>query len=276
MHVPSISLNDKHTIPQLGFGTWKIADNEVDKSVEFAVKTGYRHIDTARIYENEKGVGTGLRRCDVPREQLFLTTKLWNSDQGYEQTLRAFEASLKRLQTDYLDLYLIHWPCPQRDLYVETWRALIHLQSQGLTKSIGVSNFRVEDLQRLIKETGIIPAVNQIEVHPYFQEAELRAFHQQHNIATVAYSPLGRGALLGDPVLGDIARRHGKTPGQITLRWHIEIGNIIIPKSVTQSRIIENFHIFDFRLTPEDMAAIAALHKADGRQAPDPAEFAAL
>ncbi|KAA6204396.1 MAG: aldo/keto reductase [Candidatus Tokpelaia sp.] len=265
MQIPSVHLNDRHPIPQLGFGTSRITGKEAEENIAFAVNTGYRHIDTAEHYNNEEDIGRGLKNCGVPREQLFLTTKLWNNHQGYDQTLRAFEASLGRLQTDYLDLYLIHWPCPQRNLYVETWRALIHLQGQGLTKSIGVSNFRVEDLQRLIKETGIVPAVNQIEVHPYFQEAELRAFHQQHNIATVAYCPLGRGAAFDEPVLGKIAGHYGKTVGQVILRWHMDIGNIAIPKSVHDSRIIENFHIFDFKLTAEDITAIAALHKANGK-----------
>jgi len=272
MQVSSVCLNDRHNIPQLGFGTWQIDDKEAAEKVQFALKAGYRHIDTARIYGNEAGVGAGLAQSGLAREQIYLTTKLWNDDQAYDKALAALPASLQRLQTDYVDLYLIHWPCPAQDLYLEAWQALIELQKRGLARSIGVSNFRVEDLQHIIDKTGIVPAVNQVELHPYFQQAGLRAFHRQYNIATVAYSPLGRGALLNDPVVQKIAEEHGKSAGQIILRWHMEIGTIAIPKSANAGRISDNIHIFDFHLTQENRTAIAALDKKEGKILPQPDE----
>lgn len=271
----SATLNDGHKIPRLGFGTWKIDDEITAEKVCFALKTGYRHIDTAKIYGNEAGVGQGMRRSGLPRGEIFLTTKLWNEDQGYDSALRACEESLKRLNTDYIDLYLIHWPVPAQNLFADSWKALIRLREQGLVRSIGVSNFRIEDLNRIINETGITPAVNQIELHPYFQQAELRAFHQQRGILTESWSPLGRGAELADPVIQRIASAHGKTAAQIVLRWHIEIGCIVFPKSVTDSRIAENFDIFDFSLTDAEKDAIKALDKKDGRMSHDPATFSA-
>jgi len=273
MQVPHIHLNDRYAIPQLGFGTWKIENKDAAEKVAYAIKTGYRHIDTARIYENEKGVGQGIKQSGVARDKIFLTTKLWNADQGYDSALRACEESLKRLGVDYLNLYLIHWPCPPKGLFVDSWKALIRLHEQGLVKSIGVSNFRIEDLERIMSETGVKPVINQIELHPYYQENALRAFHQKHHIATEAYSPLRRGDVLKDPVLIKIAEKHGKSVGQIVLRWHIELGNIVIPKSNTENRIAENFHIFDFSLDDEDKAQIAKLDKKDGRRGHDIATY---
>lgn len=272
MQIPNITLNDKHRIPQLGFGTWMIENDKAEEAVQSALKAGYRHIDTAKIYGNEEGIGRALAECDIEREKLYITTKLWNEDQGYDSGLRAFETSLKKLKLDYVDLYLIHWPCPTQGRYLETWRALIRLHEQGLAKSIGVSNFRIQDLKHIIGVSGIVPAVNQIELHPYYQQTAQRAFHKKHNITTESYSPLGRGTALQDPVLQKIAKEHGKTAGQIILRWHIELGNIPIPKSRTESRIRENTDIFNFSLTEADKAAIAELDKKDGRILPDPAE----
>lgn len=273
MQVPSIVLNDRNTIPQLGYGVWKIDDQDASKAVQNAIRTGYRHIDTARIYENEKGVGEGIRNCGIKRNDLFVTTKVWNADQGYDSTLKACEGSLARLGLDYVDLYLIHWPAPERDLYVETWKAMIHLKKEGFIKSIGVSNFRISDLERLINETGIVPVLNQIELHPAFQQHELRHFHKKHHIATEAWSPLGQGKLLEDTSLAEIADAHGKTVAQIILRWHIEIGNIVIPKSQSPERMVENFAIFDFSLTEADHEKIARLDQHDGRIGPDPDTF---
>lgn len=273
MQIPTISLNDKHQIPQLGFGTWQIEEPQVTEAVQTALEAGYRHIDTAKIYGNEEGVGRALAESGIAREQLYITTKLWNEDQGYDSGLRAFEASLKKLKLDYVDLYLIHWPCPRQGRYLQSWKALIRLREQGLVKSIGVSNFRIQDLTHIIGVSGVVPAVNQIELSPYFQQAALRAFHKKHAIATEAYSPLGRGAVMQDPILLKIAAAHGKTVGQIVLRWHMEAGNIAIPKTKTRSRIQENIDIFDFRLTDADKILIAALDRRDGGQAHDPAVF---
>jgi len=273
MQVPSVKLNDGHAIPQLGFGTWRLDDAAAKREVAFALRAGYRHIDTASVYRNEQGVGQGLRGSGLPRGEIFLTSKVYNTEQGYDKTLAACEESLKRLNTDYLDLYLIHWPCPGLGLYVETWKALIHLREQGLVRSIGVSNFTIADLERLFSEAGITPAVNQIELHPHFQQAALRAFHKQHHIATESWSPLGRGDAFEEPAIKQIAAAHGRSPAQIILRWQMELGNIAIPKSATDSRIIENFRIFDFRLSEADHIAIAALDKADGRRGHDPLTY---
>ncbi|WP_067480842.1 aldo/keto reductase [Actinomadura hibisca] len=260
-------------MPQLGFGVWQVADDEAERAVRTALDTGYRSIDTARIYDNEEGTGRALRASGLPREELFVTTKLWNSDQGYDQTLRAFDASMERLGLDQLDLYLIHWPMPTVGTYLDTWRAMEKLHADGRIRAIGVSNFTVETLQRLIEETDVVPAVNQIELHPYLQQNGLREFHQEHGIHTEAWSPLGQGqGLLDDPALAVIAKAHGRTPAQVVLRWHLQIGNVVIPKSVTPSRIAENFDVFDFELTGDDLAAIADLD-SEARIGPDPATF---
>ncbi len=273
MSVPDITLNNGITMPQLGFGVWQVADDEAEKAVGTALETGYRSIDTAKVYENEAGTGRALRASGLPREEVFVTTKLWNADQGYDQTLRAFDASLDRLGLEQLDLYLIHWPMPDTGRYLDTWKAFEKIYADGRVRAIGVSNFTVETLKRLFDETGVVPAVNQIELHPYLQQAELRAFHAEHGIRTEAWSPLGQGrGLLDDPALTRVARAHGRTPAQVVLRWHLQLGNLVIPKSVTPSRIAENFAVTDFALTDEDMAAIAALDKGE-RLGPDPATF---
>ncbi|WOC15510.1 aldo/keto reductase [Pseudochrobactrum sp. MP213Fo] len=273
MTVAAIKLNDGNSIPQLGFGVWQINDEQAVASVSSALETGYRHIDTAAIYKNERGVGQAIRDSGIARKDIFLTTKVWNDDQGYDATLKAFAASSERLGTDYFDLYLIHWPMPNKDLFVDTWRALVKLREDGLVKSIGVSNFRTSDLQRMMKESDIVPAVNQIELHPYFQQDNLRQFHQQHNIATEAWSPLGQGKILDNPTLKAIAEKHNKSVAQVILRWHLDIGNIVIPKSSTPARIQENFAISDFTLSGTEHDSINRLSSADGRIGPDPTTF---
>lgn len=273
MTVPDVRLNDGAMMPQLGFGVFQVTDEEAEHAVEVALRDGYRSVDTASAYGNEEGTGRALRASGLPREELFITTKLWNSDQGYEQTLRAFDASMRRLGLDYLDLYLIHWPMPGHDTYMDTWRAFEKLKEDGRIRSIGVSNFTVDALRRVMDESGTVPAVNQIELHPYFQQGELRAFHREHGIHTEAWAPLGQGqGLLDDPVLGRIAQAHGRTPAQVVLRWHLQIGNVVIPKSVTPRRIAENIDVFGFDLGPDDMKAIGELDKG-ARVGPDPATF---
>lgn len=272
---PRIVLNDQNRIPQLGLGVWRTPDDQAGPAVEAALAAGYRHIDTAAVYENETGVGAGIRAAGLPRRQLFITTKLWNPDQGYDSTLKAFDASLARLGLDDIDLYLIHWPSPARGLYLESWRAMRRLHEEGKVRSIGVSNFAAEHLERLIQDSGVVPVLNQIELHPRFQQRTLRDFHARHGIATQSWSPLGQGTLLDDPVITAIGRKHGRTPAQVIIRWHLDNGLIAIPKSVTPSRIAENFNVFSFRLDADDRSAIAALDTPDGRIGPDPltAEF---
>lgn len=273
MSVPVLKMNDGNTIPQLGYGVWKISDEDAEGSVLQALKTGYRHIDTAKIYNNEGGVGRGIAASDIAREKIFVTTKVWNSDQGYDETLKAFDESAKRLGVKTIDMYLIHWPMPVRDQFVETWKALIRLRQENRVRSIGVCNFRIADLERLIKETGVAPAVNQVELHPQFQQKELRIFHEKNNILTEAWAPLGRGLFFDDPLLQSIAEEHSKTVAQIVLRWHMELGTIAIPKSQSAARMAENFDIFDFKLTASDHDKIASLDKIDGRMGPNPDEF---
>lgn len=266
---PIVELTDGRTIPQLGFGVWKVPDEEASETVQKAIDTGYRLIDTAAIYRNESGVGQAIKASPVPREDLFITTKLWNDEQGYDSTLRAFDESLKKLKLDYVDLYLIHWPLPQKNTYLDTWRALIKLREDGRARSIGVSNFTVPTLQRLLDETGVTPVLNQIELHPRFQQHELRNFHAEHGIATQSWSPLGRGAF-EDETIEAIAIKHGKTQAQVVLRWHLDSGLVAIPKSSTPSRIRENFDLFGFKLDSDDMAAIAKLDSPSGRAGPHP------
>lgn len=271
--VPPIILNNGVEMPQLGFGVWQVPDDEAQTAVTTALEAGYRSIDTAAIYGNEEGTGKAIAASGVPREELFVTTKLWNADQGHDSTLRAFDTSLKKLGLDYVDLYLIHWPLPSKDSYVDTYKAFEKIQADGRAKSIGVSNFLPEHLDRLIAETSVIPAVNQIELHPHLQQHAAREYHAEQGIATEAWSPLGQGkGLLEVPAIVAIARKHGRTPAQIVLRWHIQLGNVVIPKSVTPSRIKENIDVFGFELDPEDMAAISALNE-DRRLGPDPATF---
>ncbi|GAB0108271.1 aldo/keto reductase [Nocardia sp. JMUB6875] len=272
--VPSTVLNDGQTIPSLGFGVFLVEEGDTFGAVTTALETGYRHIDTAAIYGNEAEVGRAIREFGVARDEVFVTTKLWNSEQGYDSTLRAFDASLERLGLDQLDLYLIHWPVAQADRFVDTFRAFQKLKAEGRVTSIGVSNFNRDHLERLIAETGETPALNQIELSPNLVQAELRAFHTEHGIATEAWSPLGRGAALKDPTIVGIAAETGRTPAQVIIRWHLQLGNVVIPKSVTPSRIRENFDVFSFELTDEQMRAITALDSGT-RVGPDPAEFTA-
>jgi 2,5-diketo-D-gluconate reductase A len=269
---PLLLLNDGRSIPQLGLGVYKVADAVAADTVRLALEAGYRHVDTAALYENERGVGRGIARSGLPREQVFVTTKVWNSDHGYDSTLRAFDESLGRLGLDYVDLYLIHWPAPQQNRYVDTYRALERLRTDGRASSIGVSNFHTHHLDRLLDETEVIPALNQIELHPWLQQAGLRAYHAAHGILTEAWSPLARGRAIGNPVLDAIGARHGKSAAQVVIRWHIELGNVVIPKSVTPSRILENLDVFDFALDAVDLAAIGSLDAGE-RTGKDPDDF---
>jgi 2,5-diketo-D-gluconate reductase A len=267
---PHVSFNDGRSIPQLGLGVWRTPDDQASDVVSLALRTGYRHIDTASVYQNEEGVGQGMVASGIAREDIFLTTKVWNDDQGFDETLRAMDASLKRLGTDYVDLYLIHWPSAYRGKYVETWKALIRLREEGKARSIGVSNFEGTYVDELIAETGVTPAINQIQLHPRFQQQQMRAHMARLGVVTESWSPLGQGQVLADPVIADIAARHGKSPAQVIIRWHLDLGLVVIPKSVTPSRIAENFDVFDFTLSDADKAAIAGLDAADGRIGSDP------
>ncbi|MFF7209475.1 aldo/keto reductase [Streptomyces sp. NPDC008238] len=269
---PDITLNNGVAMPQLGFGVFQVPDADTAAAVTSALESGYRSIDTAAVYGNETGVGQALAASGIARDELFVTTKLWNADQGYDSTLAAFDASLAKLGLDHVDLYLIHWPAPARDTYLDTWRAFEKLHAEGRARAIGVSNFQPEHLQRLIDDSDVVPAVNQVELHPRLQQAELRAFHARHGIATEAWSPLAQGALLKDPVVTGIAGRLGRTPAQVILRWHLQIGNVVIPKSVTPERIRQNIDVFDFELSDADIAAITALDTG-ARIGPDPASF---
>jgi 2,5-diketo-D-gluconate reductase A len=270
--VPYLDLNDGHRIPQLGFGVFQVPPEDAADTVRHALKTGYRSIDTAAAYENEAEVGEALADSGLDRNEVFVTTKLWNNDQGHASALRAFERSLERLGLEYVDLYLIHWPAPDKDKYVETWKAFTELQSEGRVRSIGVSNFLPEHLERIIDATGVVPALNQIELHPRLQQAELRRVHEQHGILTEAWSPLGQGAALDEPPIKELAREHQRTVAQVVLRWHIQLGNVVIPKSVTPERIEENFQIFDFELAEDEMKAVAELESGE-RVGPDPHTF---
>src|SRR5215212_946183 len=269
---PVLTLHDGVEIQQLGFGVFQIPPRDTQERVEEALAVGYRHVDTAAAYRNEAGVGAAIAASGVRREHVFVTTKLWNSEQGYDSTLRAFEKSVERLGTGHVDLYLIHWPLPSRDLFLETWRAFERIHEEGGARSIGVSNFRVEDLERLEQEAGRWPTVNQIELHPRLQQGELRAWHEDHGIATEAWSPLAQGDLLEDGTIETVAAHRERTPAQVILRWHLQTGNVVIPKSVTPERIRENFEIFDFALSEDDMAAIERLDAGE-RTGPDPSTF---
>ena len=272
--IPTLALHDDVEIPQLGFGVFLVPPKDTQAVVEQALAVGYRHIDTAAAYRNEQGVGAAIAGSGVAREEVFVTTKLWNSQQGYDSTLAAFDKSLSRLGMDFVDLYLIHWPVPSEDRYVETWRAFERIREEGRARAIGVSNFRIEDLRRLLEESETRPSVNQVELHPNFQQADLHAWHAEHGIVTEAWSPLAQGAVLSDETIAGLATAHERAPAQVILRWHLQLGNVVIPKSVTPERIRENFAIFDFELSDEDMAALAALD-AGQRIGPDPATFVA-
>jgi 2,5-diketo-D-gluconate reductase A len=272
-NVPNLRLNNGVEIPQLGFGVFQVPPDEVIDPVRVAIESGYRLIDTAAAYQNEEGVGKAIADSGVARGDLFITTKLWNADQGYDEALRAFDTSLGKLGLDTVDLYLIHWPLPKRDRYVDTWKALEKIYADGRARAVGVSNFTERHLNRLLGETGVVPAINQVELHPKLPQEELRAFHAAHGITTEAWSPIGQGqGLLEDPTLAAIADSTGKSPAQVVLRWHLQLGNVAIPKSVTPDRIRQNIEVFDFELSEGDMGAITAL-AAGERVGPDPETF---
>ncbi|WP_086828089.1 aldo/keto reductase [Allokutzneria sp. NRRL B-24872] len=271
--VPTVTLNNGVAMPQLGFGVFQVPEDETVAAVTSALETGYRSIDTAAIYGNEAGVGIALEKSGIPHDELFVTTKVWNADQGYDKTLAAFDASLEKLRLERIDLYLIHWPTPARELYVDTWKALNKLLGDGRVRAIGVSNFQESHLRRVIDEVGVVPSVNQIELHPLLQQEKLRAVHAELGVRTEAWSPLGQGGdLLKNPVLAEIAAKHGRSTAQVVLRWHLQLGNVVIPKSVTPERIAENFDVFGFELDAADIERIATLNQ-NGRIGPDPDEF---
>jgi 2,5-diketo-D-gluconate reductase A len=272
--VPSLAMNNGLQIPQLGFGVFLVPPEETKQAVTEALKCGYRLIDTAQGYQNEEGVGAAIAESDVPRDELFITTKLTNSEQGYDTTLTAFDGSMEKLGIAVLDLFLIHWPQPMFDQYVDTWRAFEKLLADGRVRSIGVSNFEIPHLQRLMSETDVVPTVNQIELHPQFPQDELREFHAEHGILTESWGPLGQGkGLLEDPNIVEVARRKDRTPAQVVLRWHVQLGCIVIPKSVNPDRIQENIDLFDFELDDADMAEISKVRTGQ-RLGGDPNTFA--
>lgn len=270
--IPTLAIEPSERIPQLGFGVFQVPPRETEVAVSAALAAGYRHIDTAAAYRNEGGVGEALHASGIAREELFVATKCWNEDHGYERAKRACRASLERLELSHLDLYLIHWPVPAHDLYVETWKAFVELQAEGLVRSIGVSNFEPAHLERVIAETGVTPAINQVELHPYFQQVGLRREHERLGVLTESWSPLGRGLELEDEAIRQIAQAHERTAAQVIIRWHLQLGAVVIPKSTTPTRIHENIDVFDFELSDADMAAIAELD-AGRRIGPDPNKF---
>lgn len=271
-HIPDLTLNNGVSIPQLGFGTFQIEPQDTREAVRFALDTGYRHIDTAEMYGNEKEVGQAVRDSGLPRGEVFVTSKLNNGHHAYGDALAAFARTMDDLDLEYLDLFLVHWPLPAVGDYVETWKAMEEILASGRVRAIGVSNFQPAHLQRLLRETTTIPAVNQIEVHPYLTQDDVRTFGTGHGIATEAWSPIAQGKVLDDPVITAIAERVERSPAQVTLRWHLQRGDIVFPKSVTPARVEENFRLFDFELTPDDMAAITGLNR-DERTGPDPDTF---
>lgn len=260
-HIPDVRLADGHAMPQLGFGVYKVDDAAAVPAVREALDAGYRLVDTATLYRNERGVGEAVRASGLPRDAVFVTTKLWNDAHGRDAARAAFAASVDRLGLGAPDLYLIHWPSPARGKYVETWRALLELRDEGRVRSVGVSNFQPDHLARILDDSGVVPVVNQVELHPYLQQRELRALHAEHGIVTQAWSPLGRGAVLRDPVIGEIAAAHGVQPAQVVLRWHLDLGIAVIPKSVTPARIRANLDVFGFALSERDHERIAALDR---------------
>ncbi len=270
--VPAVKLNDGSKIPQLGLGVWQVPDDQAAASVKEALAAGYRSVDTAAIYGNEAGVGAGLRAAGVARKDLFVTTKLWNDKHDFDAAHKALDESLEKLGLAYVDLYLIHWPVAGSDKFVDAWRAMVEMKADGRARSIGVSNFTQANLERIIDATGVTPSVNQIELHPGFAQRELRAFHAKHGIATESWSPLAQGGITKEKTILELARKHGKSPAQVTLRWHLQHGLIVIPKSVTPARIRENIDAFDFELSSAEMDAIDAIKEA-GRLGPDPEKF---
>ncbi len=270
--VPNVPLSNGVSMPQLGFGVWQVPNEQAPQVVATALEAGYRSIDTAALYGNEAGVGAAVAQSGLSRDEVFVTSKVWNSAQGYDSTLRAFDATMAELDLDVLDLYLVHWPAPKQDRYVETWKALEQLNADGRVRAIGVSNFSVAHLDRLAAETSTVPMVNQIELHPRLPQPELRDYHAEHGIVTVAWSPLGQGQVLADRVLRGIAQAHDRTPAQVVLRWHLQQDVVAIPKSVTPSRIRENLDVFDFTLSDDDLAALAGLATGE-RIGPDPDRF---
>jgi len=266
---PSLRLTDGHSIPQLGLGVYKVPDATAADTVQVALEAGYRHIDTAALYDNETGVGQGIARSGLARGEVFVTTKVWNDRHGYDETLRAFDESLGKLGLDYVDLYLIHWPAPRQDRYIESWRALEFLRAEGRARSIGVSNFHTHHLDRLLAESVEAPVINQVELHPWLQQAAVREYDAAHGILTEAWSPLARGRAIGNATLDRIGARHGKSTAQVVIRWHLQLGNVVIPKSVTPVRIRENLDVFDFTLDEADLAAIGALDSGE-RTGKDP------
>ena len=269
---PLVQMNDGRSIPVIGFGVWQVPDDVVVDATLKALEVGYRHIDTAYLYLNERGVGEALRRSGLDRDEVFVTTKVWNTDHGYDETLRAFDKSTGLLGIDEVDLYLIHWPTPARDIYLDSWRALIRLREEGRARSIGVSNFHEDHLRKIIDETGVIPAINQIELHPWLPQAQMRDVDARLGIKTEAWSPLGSGRLIDDPIINEIAAKYGKSSAQVMVRWSMQLGNIVLPKSVTPERIEQNIDVFDFELDDADMAAMASL-ETGRRTGPNPDEF---
>jgi 2,5-diketo-D-gluconate reductase A len=264
MAVPNVVLNNGIEIPQLGFGVWRVPSDQTRKVVATALEAGYRHIDTAKLYGNEDGVGAAVRESGLDRDEVFVTSKVWNDDQGYDETLRAFDTTMAELGFDVLDLYLIHWPMPSQGLAAETWRAMERLYHDGRIRAIGVSNFHPHHLEALMRTAEVTPAVNQVELHPYLQQRDVRTANDRLEIATEAWSPIAKGGeLLSDPVVTGIAQKHGRTPAQVVLRWHLQHGTIVIPKSVTRSRIKENLDVLGFELDIEDIAALNDLDRAD-------------
>jgi diketogulonate reductase-like aldo/keto reductase len=270
--IPNVPLSDGEHIPQLGFGVFQVPPDQTAEAVTRALLAGYRHVDTAAAYRNEGAVGQAVHAAGLERNEVYITTKCFNDQQGFELTKRALRESLDRLEMEHVDLYLIHWPVPSQDKYVETWKAFIELQQEGLTRSIGVSNFQQPHLERIINETGVTPVVNQIELHPRFQQVGLRREHADLGIVTEAWSPLAQGAVLKDPAITEIAQKYGKAPAQVVIRWHLQLGNVVIPKSVTPERIEANLDVFDFTLSAAEMEAIEALDAGE-RTGPDPDTF---
>jgi 2,5-diketo-D-gluconate reductase A len=269
---PTTPMNDGREIPVIGFGVWQVPDDVVVDATVTALEVGYRHIDTAYLYHNERGVGEALRRSGLDRDDVFVTTKVWNTDHGYDETLRAFDKSTGLLGIDEVDLYLIHWPTPARDIYLDSWKALVRLREEGRARSIGVSNFHEAHLRKIIDETGVVPAINQVELHPWLPQTQLRDIDTRLGIKTEAWSPLGSGRLIDDPVIGEVAAKHSKSPAQVMIRWSLQLGNIVLPKSVTPERIASNLDVFDFELDDADMAAVATLESGH-RTGPNPDDF---